>query len=442
MIFPSLAMKLPFRLPAFFAALFLGLSLFALGCRTPGAAERPVAETPAGVSDDAPALPPTVLLISLDGFRYDYLDRYEAPTLKRLAEGGVRASRGMRVSFPTKTFPNHYTTVTGLYPEHHGIIANNMYDPKMDAWFSLSNREAIEDARWWGGEPLWVTAEKQGQIAGTYFWPGSEAAIEGVRPTYWKRFDGRVPGDERVDEVLGWLDLPEAERPTFLTLYFSDVDSEGHRHGPDAPETAAAVARVDGYLARLVAGLEARGLFDAVNLIVLADHGMAATSPERVIVLDDYLDLDDVVVVDRSPVFMARPKAGKAEAVFAALEGAHPHLRVYHREEVPEKWHFRAHYRIPELIAVADEGWSIAPERAWFETHRDRFAGGAHGYDNFLPSMHALFVAHGPAFRRGLEVAPFENVHLYNLMAHILGLRPAPNDGDFDVVRGMLRPGS
>ncbi|QXD16548.1 ectonucleotide pyrophosphatase/phosphodiesterase [Rhodocaloribacter litoris] len=407
------------RLALLPALLFTGLLL--TGCR----AERPQ--------------PPALLLISLDGFRYDYLERYDAPTLRRLAREGVHAADGMQVAFPTKTFPNHYTTVTGLYPEHHGIVANNMYDPAMDAWFSLSNREAVEDARWWGGEPLWVTAEKQGLRSATYFWPGSEAAIRGVRPTYWKRYDSRVPGPERVDTVLAWLDLPAGRRPAFITLYFSDVDGAGHRYGPDAPETAEAVARVDGYLARLVAGLEARDLYDRVNLIVLSDHGMTATGPERVIALDDYIDPDDLTIVDRDPVLMARPKAGRFEAVYAALKDAHPHLHVYRREETPARWHFRAHPRIPDLIAVADEGWRIVTERARAEADPDRLRGGSHGYDNALPSMHALFVAHGPAFRQGLTVAPFENVHLYALMAHVLGLRPAPNDGTLDAVRHLLR---
>ncbi|RMF59127.1 MAG: alkaline phosphatase family protein [Bacteroidetes bacterium] len=385
------------------------------------------------------AEPPALILVSIDGFRYDYLERYEAPTLRRLAREGVHAAEGMQVAFPTKTFPNHYTTVTGLYPEHHGIIANNMYDPAMDAWFSLRNREAVEDARWWGGEPLWVTAEKQGLRSATYFWPGSEAAIEGVRPSYWKRYDGRIPGAERVDTVLAWLDLPADRRPAFITLYFSEVDDAGHRYGPDAPETAAAVARVDGYLARLVDGLAARGLANHVNLIVLSDHGMAPTAPDRFIALDDYVDLDDLTIIDRDPVLMARPKAGRLDAVYAALRDAHPHLQVYRREETPARWHFRTHPRIPDLIAVADEGWRIVTERAWAEANPDRLAGGNHGYDNALISMRALFVAHGPAFRQGLTVAPFENVHLYALMAHVLGLEPAPNDGTLEAVRHLLR---
>ncbi len=412
------------RYPAFVLAALLACLALPTGCR------------PLPPAPDAPV---PLLLISLDGFRPDYLERYEAPTLRRLAGAGVFVPKGMQPAFPSKTFPNHYTLVTGLYPAHHGIIANTMYDPGMDAWFSLSNRDAVADGRWWGGEPLWVTAEKQGLRAGTYFWPGTEAEIGGVRPSFWKPFDDAVPGAERVDTLLAWLDLPPGRRPTFLTLYFSDVDTEGHRHGPDSEETARAVRTVDGYLARLVDGLKARGLYNRVNLIIVADHGMAPTDPDHVVAIDDYLDMDDVVVTERSPVLMLRPKPGREAAVYAALKGAHPHLQVYRRDALPARWHFDGNPRIPPIIAVADEGWRITTDRPWYAQHRNRFAGGDHGYDNAVPSMSALFVAHGPGFRQGLRVDPFANIHLYTLMAHLLGLTPAPNDGDFDAVRHLLR---
>lgn len=390
----------------------------------------PAARPPA----DAPR--PSVLLISIDGFRADYLDRFDVPHLQELARRGVRAE-ALIPSFPSKTFPNHYTLVTGLYPDHHGIIANNMYDPAMDASFSLSNREAVSDGRWWGGEPLWVTAERQGQRSATYFWPGSEAAIRGVRPSYWLPYDDDVPGPARVDQVLAWLDLPPAERPAFITLYFSEVDHWGHEAGPDAPETRAAAARVDGYVGRLLDGLAARGLDAAVNVIVVSDHGMVATSPERAVVLDDYVRLDDLRIVDWSPVLMLYPPEDSLEAVYDALRRA-PHLTVYRKEALPEALHFGTHPRVPPLVALADEGWVITT-RAQLARSPERFAGGTHGYDPRVPSMHALFIAAGPAFRNGLTVEPFSNVHVYSLMAAILGLAPAPNDGDVRVVQPLLR---
>ena len=409
------------RSPCCLVAFFFLLTLLA-GC----GASRQTSAPPA--AEDANERPPTVLLVSLDGFRWDYPDRYATPALDRIAQRGVRAEHLLPV-FPTKTFPNHYTQVTGLYPAHHGIVSNTMYDPEMDASFSLGDTAAVRDARWWGGEPLWATAEKQGQIAATYFWPGSEVALGGVRPTHWKPYDGSVPGAERVDQVLRWLDQPPGRRPTFLTLYFSAVDGTGHRFGPEAPETAAAVREVDGHLDRLLNGLEARGLRGKINLIITSDHGMTATSPRRVIFLDDYLDLESVQIVDLSPVAMLRPAPDQADSVYAALEDAHPHLSVYRKGTLPERLHFDGHTRIPPLLALADEGWSIAT-RDLFEENPGRFQGGAHGYDPQLASMHGIFYAEGPAFAAQPAAPSFASIDLYLLITGILNLTPAPNDGD------------
>ena len=381
----------------------------------------------------------TVILVSFDGFRWDYPELHGAPTVRRLAAEGVRAN-GLIPIFPTKTFPNHYSIVTGLYAEHHGIVGNNMWDPVWDATFSLRNREEVANGRWWEGEPIWVTAEKQGVRSAAYFWPGAEAEIGGVRPTYWEPFDDSVPGEARVDKVLGWLDLPADERPAFITLYFSDVDSAGHRHGPEARETRSAVRRVDAYLARLVSGLEERGLYDSTHILLVSDHGMTQMDPEKVIVLEDYLDMDAVRVVDLSVIAMLRRRDGDAEALYAALEGSHPQLRVARRDELPARFHFAAHRRIPEIVAWAAPGWYI------YATHSDRrlrsarFALGMHGSDNAERTQHALFVARGPRLRQGHEVPAFENVHLYELMAALLGIAPAPNDGDPELAASLLRP--
>jgi len=372
--------------------------------------------------------------------RWDYLDRYDAPTMSHLAERGTFVERFIP-AFPTKTFPNHYTLVTGLYPSNHGVIANNMYDPVMDASFSLSNRAAIANGDWWGGEPLWVTAEEQGLTTATYFWPGSEAPIQGVRPTYWFEYDGRVPGTERVDQVLEWLDLPAEERPSFITLYFSRVDSRGHAHGPEAPETGQALREVDGFIQRLIDGLQARGLNNEVNLLITSDHGMSPTSAERAIVLDDYIDLDDVRIIDYTPVMMMETREGvEAQAIIDALSAA-PHLSVYHRDEVPERLHFSGHRRIPEIIGIADDTWSITT-RSFFDSNPNRLNGATHGYDPAAATMHTLLIGHGPAFRQGARIDRLESIHLYELMAALLDLEPAPNDGSLEAARSLLRTAS
>jgi predicted AlkP superfamily pyrophosphatase or phosphodiesterase len=379
----------------------------------------------------------TVILVSLDGFRWDYLDRGETPHLDRIAREGVRADALIPV-FPTKTFPNHYSVVTGLYPSNHGIISNSMYDPAIGMSFSLSNREAMLDPRWWGGEPIWATAERHGLISATYFWPGSEVEIGGVRPSHWHAYDGRVPNEDRIDQVLDWLSLPPAQRPRFITIYFSEVDSRGHRFGPYAPETAEAIRNADKLMGRLMDGLGEMELLDSVNLIITSDHGMAATSPDRVIFLDDYLELRSVHVVDMSPVAMIRPGTAGASEVIDILSGAHPNLTVYHREDIPDRLRFGGHPRIPEVLAFADEGWSIST-RERFDRNPRAFLGGAHGYDNRYESMRGIFLARGPAIRVSETVPAFESVHIYPLMAQILGVPAAPNDGDPEVARQILR---
>lgn len=393
-----------------------------------------LSRTAAGQGD----LRPTVLLVSIDGFRSDYFDRYPAPNLHRLAARGVRAP--LVPVFPTKTFPNHYAIVTGLYPEHSGIVENTMYDPAFDAVFQISDSAAVADARWWGGEPLWVTVERQGQIAASGFWPGSEAAIGGVRPHYWLHYDVRMPDSARVRQVLDWLSLPAATRPTFVTLYFSAVDHAGHESGPDSPAVARAVLQVDAAIGRLLDGLEARGWSDQVNVIVVADHGMSPIATDSVVALDDYLSLAAVSrITGGNPDLGLWPRAGLEDSVVRALAGKNPHLGVWRRDSIPERFHYRASARIPMVLVLAAPGWSVAARRSDVTSHPDRYAGGAHGYDDTVAVMRALFVAAGPAFRQGVTAAPFRNIHIYDLVARILGLTPAPNDGSPDSTATLLR---
>jgi predicted AlkP superfamily pyrophosphatase or phosphodiesterase len=385
-------------------------------------------------------LRPTVILISLDGWRWDYHMKAAAPNLRRLIQRGVRAE-GLIPSFPSKTFPNHYTLVTGLYPGHHGIVANSMRDPQTGRLFTMSKREEVQDPMWWGGEPIWVTLGRAGQLSAPLFWPGSEAPIGGEPPRYWMPYNHNIPGSERVAQVLRWLDLPSADRPTFLTLYFSEVDAAGHSFGPDSIETRQAMARADAHLGRLLGGLETRGLLEQVNVTVVSDHGMAATSRDRIIYVDDYLDPSAADIVDIDPNLALVPRAGRTEEVFARLVRAHPHLKVYRREETPPHWHYRDHPRVPPIIATADEGWTMMRRAnlTEFISRNVRGIGGNHGYDPRIKSMHGIFVAAGPAFKRGVVVPAFENVHVYHALASILGVTPAPNDGDPAVARSVLR---
>jgi predicted AlkP superfamily pyrophosphatase or phosphodiesterase len=385
----------------------------------------------------APARP--LLLISIDAFRADYLQRNLTPTLAALARDGVRA-QAMQPSFPSLTFPNHYTLVTGLRPDHHGIVNNTMYDARLGK-FSLGNRKAVGDGRWWAqGTPLWETADAHGLRTATMFWPGSEAAIRGHHPDYWKPYDGAITPAQRVDQILAWLDLPPAQRPRFLTLYFDAVDHAGHAHGPDSPQVNTALRETDQALAHLFEGLRQRGLFDQINLIVLADHGMAATPLAHSVLIEQQIALDDVQVVSLGVLAGFNPRPGHDFApVEATLERPHPHMRCWDKTRVPARLHYGHHPRVPQLLCLADVGWRITTAD-YLASHAGHVSLGEHGYDNAAPQMQALFVAHGPAFRRGVTVPAFPNVDVYPLMAHLLGVPARPNDGDYRTVEDMLVP--
>lgn len=369
---------------------------------------------------------PILVLVSIDGWRWDYLERFKPATLTALASRGV-ISDGLIPVFPSKTFPNHYTLVTGLYPNRHGIVSNNMRDPALPSMFSLDRVAVQQDTRWWGGVPLWVTAERQGQIAGTMFWPGSDVEIAGDRPTKWRLYDDNAPNERRVDEVLAWLREPENTRPTFVTLYFSDVDTAGHDYGPDSAEIAPAIAQVDAAIARLLAGIRGAGLESLTNVVVVSDHGMAQNARERTIVLDDLINLDTVDVIDWSPVLGVSPKSGSVDDLYRALKDKHPALAVYRSEDLPARFRLAGHPRYPAVIGIADDGWDIVSRQ---RMTRDYGSRGNHGYDPAHRSMHGLFIAVGPAFRAGVKAPRFENVHVYELLCRVLAIRPEPNDGD------------
>lgn len=424
-------MKFPFR-----------LLLCALIATSAGCAHQPTsppAATEATQTTQAKPAPAPLLLISIDGYRADYIDRGLSPTLTELATHGVHAT-GMQPSFPSLTFPNHYTIVTGLRPDHHGIVNNTMVDPALGR-FSLGDRNAVGDGRWWNeGTPLWETAGKHGLKSATMFWPGSEADIHGRHPDYWKTYDGNVSPDQRVDQVLAWLDLPAAERPAFLTLYFDEVDHAGHTYGPDTPQVNDALRSTDAAMARLVQGLKQRHLLDRINMIVLADHGMAPVPAKNSIFLDKVIPLTRVEVVSLGVLAGLNPTPGHDfSKIEARLEKPQRHMTCWDKTRVPERLGYGSNPRVPQMLCLADVGWRITTSNAAAK-RKGKFSLGEHGYDNASPLMQALFVAHGPAFREGATVPSFPNVDVYPLMAHLLGLPPAANDGDYNAVKDMLKP--
>jgi predicted AlkP superfamily pyrophosphatase or phosphodiesterase len=378
-----------------------------------------------------------VILVSIDGFRWDYFDKYHPAELGRLAADGVHARR-MTSSFPSLTFPNHYTIVTGLRPEHHGIVANTFFDPELKEKFYYTHHDCAVDPRWWsGGEPIWITAERQGLHSACFFWPGSESENHGLRPSFSKPFDKHLTADDRVDGLLEWIALPEAQRPRVATLYFDMVDSAGHAFGPDSPETGQAVALVDRAIGRLLGGLQKLGLREQTDFVFISDHGMEPVSPDRVVILDDYVSPATIDIDFAGAVAGLRPKTETPAELLAHFGSSHPHVSVWLRSEVPERLHYRASNRIAPVVLCADPGWYITT-RQYLRVHRLTFERGTHGYDPATPNMGALFVADGPSFRHGKELDDVDNVDIYNLLCADLKITPAPNDGSQRLVEEVL----
>ena len=388
---------------------------------------------------------PYVILVSLDGFRYDYPRIYHSPNLDALGARGASAPEGMIPAYPSITFPNHYTIVTGLYPEHHGIVANVFYDPARKQVYSYKDQQTVTDGTWYGGTPLWVLAEQQGMRSACFFWPGSEANIQGVLPSYYMKYDAKFPNQNRVEQVLEWLQLPPERRPHFITLYFSDVDSAGHAHGPDSAEVGAAVREVDDEIGRLVEGVAKLNL--RVDVVVVADHGMAKVEGDW-INLDHYFDTG---LLEKGVESLMYPKSEAAAAkIYAALDGKSDKFKVYRNDAVPEGLHFDGNAREGDPVVVPSGPYLIrvnAPPAAADAMHPSGPPVGMHGYDPaHMPEMKAIFFAAGPDIRRGEKVGPFENVNLYPMIAHILGLdishlKTGKVDGDVKVLQGILVQG-
>jgi predicted AlkP superfamily pyrophosphatase or phosphodiesterase len=419
---------------------------------------------PPGVRAAAGTEPAPLLLISMDGFRWDYcaLHPAESPHLRQLAREGVSARELIPV-YPSNTFPNHYSIVTGLYPAHHGIVNNDMFDPRFGEFFHYSVEGAAANSKWWGGEPVWITAVKQGRVSASYYWVGAEAEVEGMRPTYYKHFNMKAyeaePFQRRIDQVVAWLRLPPAERPAIITFYLEETNGAGHKFGPESAELAATVKLQDGRIGALLDRLKAEQL--PINVILVSDHGMTPVSPDRVMRLDDYIDPATVELDFQGPAMGLRPLKGTPRDLVRALAKL-PHAKAYltdnqprarglagwwHRLKIrlhasaylPARFHMSGNARIPDVWIVPEDGWHIQTSaNARIPAAHDQK--GDHGFDNAYQDMHGILIAHGPSFRSdGAVLDPVENVHLYNLMCAVLHLTPAPNDGDDRLVRAMLR---
>jgi len=371
-------------------------------------------------------------MLSLDGFRWDYPQFMNTPVLDSLKKAGVMAE-SLKPSFPTKTFPNHYTIATGLYPDHHGIVENTFYAPDLDKYYSVSDRAAVEDGEFYGGEPIWVTAEKQNVKSATLFWVGSEAEIKGYRPSIWYKYDNAVPYKSRVDSLVKWLSLPEDKRPHLILWYIYEPDHTGHKAGPYGEETKAVVESLDSLLGYYFTQMRKLPIFNRINFIVTSDHGMGETSMDRRVIIDDYIDTADLKYIGGwNPDFNLKVKPDKLDKVYHQLKNT-PHLLTWKHDSLPVRLHYGTNPRTLDLTIVAYPGWAIAS--SW----KPKTGKGAHGYDNDFKDMHAIFYAAGPAFKKDYVQPTFENVNIYPLIADILKLNPAKTDGKLENVAGMLK---
>ncbi|XP_010225544.1 PREDICTED: bis(5'-adenosyl)-triphosphatase ENPP4 isoform X2 [Tinamus guttatus] len=367
-----------------------------------------------------------LLLVSFDGFRADYLKTYELPHLQEFIEDGVLVSH-VTNSFITKTFPNHYSIVTGLYEESHGIVANDMYDADAKKTFSQFNDS---DPFWWNGAvPIWVTNQQGNRASAAAMWPGSDVKIHNTTPQFFMKYNFSVTFEERAEKIVTWLN--NSNPPvSFATLYWEEPDASGHKYGPDDTENMRRVLeQVDNHIGFLTKKLKTLGLWDTINVIITSDHGMAPCSAEKLINLDSCIGRKNYTLVDKSPVAAVLPRQNKTY-VYNLLKNCSEHMKVYLKEEIPDRFHYQHNKRIQPIILVADEGWTIVQNESLPKCD--------HGYDNALPSMHPFLAAHGPAFRRGYKQRTLRTVDIYPMMCHILGLPPQPHNGTLGNVKCLL----
>lgn len=384
------------------------------------------------VNNDKSAPERYVVMLSMDGFRWDYPDSIATPNLDRIAEMGVKA-KSLKPSFPTKTFPNHYSMATGLYPDHHGLVQNSFYDPVIDKYYHMKDSASRSNPVFYGGEPIWETVENNGLKAATFFWVGSDVTGADNLATYWKPYDHDVPYANRIDTVISWLQLPPQKRPALIMWYMDEPDGIGHYAGPHAEATDSVIMRLDSLLGVFMEKVADLPFSDKINVIVTSDHGMGPISEKRVLNLSDHLDTAWLEQVEgHNPNYLIKAKEGFQDSIFDVLQKVE-HISVWKHGNMPDALNYGTHPRTLDLIVLADSAWSVVYGK------KKVYSGGTHGFDNRNTDMHAIFYAYGPAFRENYRIETFENVDLYSLIAEILKVKPAKTDGKLSRVKPMLK---
>jgi len=380
---------------------------------------------------------PYVILVSFDAFRWDYVNRGLTPNLNKIKSEGVYAL-SLRPSFPSKTFPNHQSIITGMYPAHHGIYANGFYDPFSNETYKMNDSNTVNNAKWYWGEAFWETAERQGIKTASYFWPGSEVKLYYRKPTYAVTYEHTRPHDERIEGVINWLKLPQEKRPHFITLYFSDTDDKGHRFGPNSNEVNQAIQLLDGVAGKILNRLKEINMIDSVNVIFVSDHGMTEISKDKIINVEKILEGYNCKFYDESVLMTIEPPKEKLKEVYELLKKNENHFKVYYRSEVPEYFHFSDNYLIPSLVLIPEIGWNLLTEKG-MKRANENYSKGNHGYDNQHLDMHGIFIATGPNFKKNYQTGTLWNIDIYPLLCKIFNIIPRSNiDGKAERIEFIL----
>ncbi len=416
--------------------LFLLLVVLFLSCKSSSNLSAPALTQ----NSEASLQEPYVIMVSLDGFRWDYVEKYKPPYLTEFIRNGVKAE-SLIPSFPSKTFPNHYTIATGMYPDKHGIISNNFYSYKKGMDYKMGNREIVEDGTFYGGTPIWVQADKANMVSASYFFVGSEANIQGKFPTYYHKYDGSIKNEVRVAETLKWLALPEKERPHMITLYFSDMDDTGHRYGPDNQEQIKkALYALDENLGALFKGVGATEL--PVNIIVVSDHGMATLETKNMMAVEDLENDELFTIINSGAILNVHPKGtATVETVYDYLKERESHFKVYMTQNTPGFEYTPKNKDWGSIQVIPDLGYYFSSsQRIQMLNEKSISTIGVHGYDPKYKDMHGIFYANGPAFKKGYAAPSVKNIHIYPLICEILGLDiPSDIDGDLNEIKSVLK---
>lgn len=373
------------------------------------------------------------VILSLDGFRWDYPLTGSTPNLNQIASKGVKAV-SLIPSFPSKTFPNHYTMATGLVPDHHGLVNNTFFDAELGLIYSIGNAETRYNPAFYGGEPIWVTAKKQGVKTASFYWVGSELPIKGIQPDYWKKYDESVSFSQRIDTVISWLRIPKQARPRLIMAYYHEPDAVGHHFGPDAPETLNMIHQLDSLVGVLFNRIQNLPDANRINFIVVSDHGMAKINPNQHTTLREFIPENwPVQIIGGNPNYNIYAEANWIDSCYSALQNAR-YLKVWRANEVPEQLNYGHNSRVGGLIVVADSSSSVTLNKP-----REEYEEGTHGYDVRNTDIHAIFYAIGPAFKQGYVQPAFINTNIYAILAYLLSIEPVKTDGNINNVIGMFK---